>query len=135
MSGTSLDRPTIDVAEAAARLGISTEAVRKRLHRGRVAGFKASNGQWRVYAEAVPPPGYIPAGKPDSVPEGLEDRLASLEDELRRQRVEMARLHTVVEEITQELQAVDVDARIEGKLKPAMSMLLQLVTVLKSRTG
>lgn len=132
MRATSIDRPTIDVSEAAARLGISTEAVRKRLQRGRTAGFKASNGQWRVYADAIPARSdraQRRAGK-DA---GLEQRIAGLEEEVGRQRLEMARLHALLEALAHQLEGADLDARIDRKLKPAMTTLLHLVTMMKSR--
>ena len=132
MGATSIDRPTIDVTEAAARLGISTEAVRKRLQRGRTAGFKASNGQWRVYADAVPSPADL-APRRAAGDGGLQRRIADLEEEVRRQRLEMARLHGLLEALARQLEGADLDARIDRKLKPAMTTLLHLVTMMKSR--
>ncbi|MEW6475249.1 MAG: MobF family relaxase [Actinomycetota bacterium] len=43
----------IDVAAAAARLGISADAVRRRLQRGTLAGEKTARGHWRIPAAAV----------------------------------------------------------------------------------
>ena len=48
------DRPLaatggVSVAEAAARLGVTTDTVRRRLHRGTLAGDKTEEGQWRVW--------------------------------------------------------------------------------------
>ena len=48
---------SLDVAHAAARLGITTEAVRKRIRRGRLRAYKL-DGVWRVVLDnAVPPVG------------------------------------------------------------------------------
>jgi hypothetical protein len=45
----------VTVPEAAARLGVTPDAVRRRLHRGTLAGDKTEEGQWRVWLpEPVP---------------------------------------------------------------------------------
>jgi hypothetical protein len=54
------DRPLsaaggVTVAEAAARLGVTPDAVRRRLHRGTLAGDKTEEGQWRVWLPEPPP--------------------------------------------------------------------------------
>ena len=36
------------VAEAAARLGVTPDAIRRRLHRGTLAGAKTAEGEWRI---------------------------------------------------------------------------------------
>lgn len=46
------DRPALDVAEAAARLGLNPDTVRLMLRTGRLAGFKQA-GAWRVPEEVV----------------------------------------------------------------------------------
>ena len=48
------------VAEAAARLGVTPDAIRRRLHRGTLAGAKTAEGEWRIwFPDAAPgePPG------------------------------------------------------------------------------
>ena len=55
------DPTALTVAEAAARLGISTEAVRMRLKRRTLPGARGEDGTWRVYLPADPPP---PNGDP-----------------------------------------------------------------------
>lgn len=51
----------ITVAVAAARLGVTPDAVRRRLHRGTLAGTKTADGEWRVWlpegTETGDPPG------------------------------------------------------------------------------
>jgi hypothetical protein len=37
-----------DLTTAAARLGLTAETIRKRLQRGKLKGFKAADGTWRV---------------------------------------------------------------------------------------
>ena len=47
-SDRGTDRPSLSVAEAADRLGITSDAVRARLHRGTLGGEKYA-GAWRVW--------------------------------------------------------------------------------------
>lgn len=42
-----------DLATAAARLGLTAETIRKRLQRGKIKGFKAADGTWRVTLDRV----------------------------------------------------------------------------------
>ena len=46
----------VEIGEAARRLGISTDGVRKRLKRGQIAGGKTEDGHWYVIfpAESIP---------------------------------------------------------------------------------
>ena len=46
-------RTTTDISTAAQLLGLSIEALRKRLQRGRMEGFKAPDGSWRVVLDGV----------------------------------------------------------------------------------
>jgi hypothetical protein len=48
----SMPQVTVDVAEAARRLGVTPDAIRARLHRGTLDGEKV-DGQWRVYLPTV----------------------------------------------------------------------------------
>ena len=55
--GPRQDTPAsgLTVAEAAARLGVTPDAVRRRLHRGTLAGEKTEDREWRVWLpEPVP---------------------------------------------------------------------------------
>ncbi len=72
------DAELVPIAEAAARLGISPEATRKRIQRGTLPGRKVA-GAWYVDAKAVPaePAGPLatpPSGRPDAVPTSLAGR-------------------------------------------------------------
>ena len=58
------DEPGVPIAAAAARLGISSEAARKRVARGTLPGRKVA-GAWYVDAVAVPD---APTGRPDADP-------------------------------------------------------------------
>jgi hypothetical protein len=48
------------VAEVAARLGVTPDAVRRRLHRGTLVGMKTAAGEWRVLLPDTTPPGQGP---------------------------------------------------------------------------
>jgi len=47
----------LTVAEVAARLGVTPDAVRRRLHRGTLVGTKTAAGEWRVLLPDTTPPG------------------------------------------------------------------------------
>ncbi len=66
------DHPgVLNVTEAAARLGISPEAVRKRALRGTLTGEKIG-GSWYIQADALPT--VEPAGRPDDAPDMASGR-------------------------------------------------------------
>lgn len=54
------------IAEAATRLGITTDAVRRRLHRGTLPGEKGDDGTWKVYLEVEAPTEPSPGARPDA---------------------------------------------------------------------
>jgi len=56
----------LDIGEAAARLGVSADTLRKRLQRGKIQGFKGADGAWKV---VFPAP-----GRQDSTPDNLQPR-------------------------------------------------------------
>ena len=56
------------VAEAAARLGVTPDAVRRRLHRGTLAGDKTDTGEWRVWL-----PEQSPEQRQDARPDARHD--------------------------------------------------------------
>lgn len=45
------DRRATDISTAARMMNVSVETLRKRLQRGRVEGFKADDGTWRVVVD------------------------------------------------------------------------------------
>ena len=47
----------LTVAETSARLGVTPDAVRRRLHRGTLAGAKTADGEWRVWLPERAAPG------------------------------------------------------------------------------
>jgi hypothetical protein len=42
------DQDSVDLVTAAGMLGLTAETVRKHLNRGKLPGFKAADGTWRV---------------------------------------------------------------------------------------
>ncbi len=63
----------LTVADAAARLSVTPDAIRRRLHRGTLAGAKTVDGEWRVWlpdgeagAPPGPPPGQPPGERQDT---------------------------------------------------------------------
>ena len=77
----------LTVAEAADRLGITKEAVRKRIHRGTLRADKAADGTVLVY---TPPSGTVggtpPGAARDELVDELRDRIAYLERQVAEER-------------------------------------------------
>jgi DNA-binding Lrp family transcriptional regulator len=61
ITGMEQERVALPLGEAARRLGLSPNALRGRLKRGRVAGFKDAKGRLHVYLDA---PGEAPPASP-----------------------------------------------------------------------
>jgi excisionase family DNA binding protein len=106
------DRMVLSVAEAAAHLGVTPDAVRARLHRGTLFGVK-DGGEWRVYLD--PPPADRQDTRQDATaPKQDTDRLpidttiAVYERLVESQREEIAFLRSELETRTDELQRRDV---------------------------
>jgi hypothetical protein len=98
------------VAEAAQVLGLTSDAIRAKIRRGTMAGFKADDDTWRVIVEgtgdATPtdprqPPGATPTGRrqtatdpPTEAPVGLishmQEEIAYLRGELAKRSQELA---------------------------------------------
>lgn len=51
METLDTDRKATDISTAARMMNVSVETLRKRLQRGRVEGFKADDGTWRVVVD------------------------------------------------------------------------------------
>jgi len=80
----------VEIGEAARQLGLSVEALRKRLQRGRMRGRKGADGRWRVVLDgtAVRAPG---APAPPAVLAG--EAVLPLAAELRAIRLELEGLN------------------------------------------
>jgi excisionase family DNA binding protein len=87
----------LTVAEAAERLGITKEAVRKRIHRGTLRADKDADGTVRVYL-----PSYSTASGTSSSPdrnllyEEMRERIAYLERQLEEEREARRRADTLL---------------------------------------
>jgi excisionase family DNA binding protein len=95
------------ITEAAQRLGISREALRLRIRRGRVLATK-SGGQWYVHL----PPDTGADGRADSDPDTTADtdqgeRVAELREELGHARAEINRLWSALAVRDRELERKD----------------------------
>ncbi len=89
---------TVPIAEAAARLGISVDAVRKRIQRGKLTGQKTDSGWTVVWIEPDIRPDNVQTPVPESsaLVDDLRDQVAYLRDQLaveREARAEADRRH------------------------------------------
>lgn len=105
----TMEAAGLDIANAAARLGLSTETVRKRLQRGRLKGFKGTDGAWRVILPAQDQPGQSQDSKQDAIPDGsqdksgqlvaaLKDEIAFLRSQLQARDEEIRRAHVLIQQ-------------------------------------
>ena len=113
----------LTIKQAAARLGITDVAVRKRLVRGKLPGYKDESGQWFVHLpDDLPPVDNEKAAKSNlgadsgssQVIARLEDEVRYLRDELRREREhrseELRRKDVLLAEFSQRL--ADITQRL-----------------------
>src|SRR5215211_822773 len=71
--------------EAAERLGVSVEAIRKRVKRGTLRSDKGEDGRRYVYLDDAPDAGG-PQPEPDALTSELRDRLRYVEGQLQAER-------------------------------------------------
>ena len=104
----SVERLT--VAEAAEALGVTRDAIHKRIRRGSVEHEKGEDGRFHVYIDTSTSglDESVDKSKDDSkvevlerLIEGQQDRIAFLERELERRGDETTRLHQIVGGLTQ----------------------------------
>lgn len=84
----------LPLAEAAARMGLTVDALRHRIRAREIEARKGNDGKWQVLALRTPPA---------SEPPALRERVASLEAELAEARAKADRLAAEL-----------VEARVEG---------------------
>ncbi len=79
---------TVPIAEAAARLGITVDAVRKRIQRGKLTGHKTDSGWTVVWIEPDIRPDNVqtPVPEPSALVDELRDQVAYLRDQLAQER-------------------------------------------------
>ena len=98
------DRPVLDIATAARTLGLTPDAVRKRLARGSLQGYKNERGAWCVTLDSDPvASGRDTGDRPDNDQNGadkstrfLEDTVAMLRSELDTKNVQISELHRLL---------------------------------------
>jgi hypothetical protein len=99
----------LDIADAAARLGLSTETVRKRLQRGKLKGFKGDDGAWRVVLPEPDQAGQSQDSKPDAIQDSspdnsgplvaaLKDEIVFLRSQLQARDEEIRRAHVLIQQ-------------------------------------
>ncbi len=100
----------LSVAEAAEALGVTRDAIHKRIRRGTVEYEKGEDGRFYVYVDTSTLELDQSADKSkdeskvevlERLIEGQEDRIAFLEREMERRGDETARLHQIVAGLTQ----------------------------------
>ncbi len=109
----------VPIAEAAARLGITIDAVRKRIQRGKMAGHKTDNGWVVVWTETDTRPDIVPTVVPDD--RGVVD---VLRNQLDRQQEEIEFLRRQVEE-SERRHAAEIERR-DVLLREALGRIPQL---------
>lgn len=96
---------SLDIVEAATRLGLSTETVRKRLQRGKLKGFKTPGGGWRVVLPTPDSPDKQPGQSPDgsaALVAALRDEVAFLRGQLQARDDEIRRAHVLLQQAQQQ---------------------------------
>jgi hypothetical protein len=113
-----MDRVT--VAEAAARLGVKEQAIRKRIQRGTLAHDKDEDG--RVYVYLDPQDGAtstsIDTGM-DKLLQSLQDQIAYLRQEAEDWKEEARRKDTIIMSLTQHLPELQAPVESPGGLQTA----------------
>ncbi len=126
MAGHMTER-TLEIGDAARVLGISTEAVRKRIKRGSLKAQKNDDGQWQVIMDEARMASFQREYGPEHVPadaagvaaslslarsaaaieETLRDEVDILRDEITFLRDEVSRLQTVIISLTQHIKLLE----------------------------
>jgi predicted ArsR family transcriptional regulator len=108
----------VSLAEAASRLGVSVDTVRRRLQKGELRGQQQARAQgyvWLIEIEEEPDPGNSPAdaehisqisvaacqaeiGRLEGMVAMLQDRVNSQETELEARRREVQELHVLLQQ-------------------------------------
>ncbi len=100
----------LSVVEAAEALGVTRDAIHKRIRRGTIEYEKGEDGRFYVYVDtstsrvdqsAYESKGVSKAEVLERLIEGQQDRIAFLERELERRGDETVRLHQIVAGLTQ----------------------------------
>ena len=113
-----MDRLT--VAEAAVRLGVKEQAIRKRIQRGTIAHDKDEDG--RVYVYLDPEDGATGTSidtSMDKLLQSLQDQIAYLRQEAEDWKEEARRKDTIIMSLTQRLPELEAPTESSGGLQTA----------------
>jgi hypothetical protein len=88
----------VTVAVAAQRLGITKEAVRKRIHRGTLRSDKDEDGTVHVY---IPPSGTTSSTDRDLLYQQMQSRITYLEAQVEAEREARRRADTIIAQLSQ----------------------------------
>jgi hypothetical protein len=120
------EQDSVDLATASALLGLTAETIRKRLQRGKIKGFKAAGGAWRVVLDKVDSkqdsPGQTAGQEQDKPGQDENPLVATLRDEvhfLRSQLLsrdeEIRRVHVLLQQEQQQVKALTDQ---QGRTRP-----------------
>jgi hypothetical protein len=106
--GQTAGQTTVPIVEAAARLGISVDAVRKRIQRGKLIGHKTDQGWTVVWIEPDIRPDSVQTGVPDqsAVIVRLESEVDFLRAELSDRTEEIRRRDHIIAGLVESLRAL-----------------------------
>jgi hypothetical protein len=127
---------TLEIGEAARILGISTEAVRKRIKRGSLKAQKNGDGQWLVILDEARLAAAARGNGEDSVQadaagvtttlnlvrssaaieETLRDEVDVLRDEVSFLREEISRLDTIIMSLTQNVKLLEAPRQAQPRM-------------------
>ena len=110
----------VTVAEAAVRLGVKEQAIRKRIQRGTIAHDKDDDG--RVYVYLDPQDGATGTGIDtgmDKLLQSLQDQIAYLRQEAEDWKEEARRKDTIIMSLTQRLPELEAPAGSPESLQTA----------------
>ena len=106
----------LPLAEAARRLGISENALRKRVRRGTVAAAKGADGRWYVYlptdtGQAIGQATATPSGQaPDALTDALRQEVEWLREQLSRKDQTIVALAARVADLADRIPALGAGA-------------------------
>ena len=115
-----MDRLT--VAEAAARLGVKEQAIRKRIQRGTIAHDKDDDGRVHVYLAPDDRATGTGAGVDSGIStlvQSLQDQIAYLRQEAEDWKEEARRKDTIIMSLTQRLPELEAPVESPGGLQTA----------------
>jgi hypothetical protein len=112
-----IEQDSVDLATAAARLGLAAETIRKRLQRGRIKGFKTADGTWRVVLDKQDKqqdsPGQAAGQEQDKPGQGdapliaaLREDVQFLRSQLQARDEEIRRVHVLLQQEQQQVKVL-----------------------------